>query len=487
MLAKDGSYRWMLQRGLAVRSEAGKPYRMAGSQTDITSRKLAEEQLRHDALHDALTNLPNRTLFVDRLEHAINRIRRTGKPLAAVLFLDLDRFKVINDSLGHIYGDQLLTALSKRLEACLRPSDSVARLGGDEFAILIEDVQDVHDVNRLADRLQEAISAPFHLQGHDVFTSVSIGIAISNGSSDQPEDLLRDADTAMYRAKSMGKARYEIFNSEMHASAVAMMEIEADLRRALERDEFVVYYQPITSVKTQRISGVEALVRWQHPERGLLMPKDFISIAEETGLVVAIDQWVLRKACAQNRVWRDAGFDGLHVAVNFASRQFMDPDLPHLVSQVLESTGIDPASLTLEISEATAMDNVDLSAKVMADLATMGLDIAIDDFGTAYSSLGYLKRFPIRMLKIDQSFIRDIPTNRDDTAIVKAIIGMAHTLNLSVVAEGVETLEQMRFLESEGCDELQGYLMSKPVPAETIDKLLAQPDWVKRRLASKTE
>jgi EAL domain-containing protein (putative c-di-GMP-specific phosphodiesterase class I) len=316
---------------------------------------------------------------------------------------------------------------------------------------------------------------------------VSIGIAITNGHSDQPEDLLRDADTAMYHAKSLGKARHEVFNSEMHASAVAMMEIEADLRRALERNEFVVYYQPITSVKTKRISGVEALVRWQHPERGLLMPKDFIGIAEETGLVVAIDEWVLRKACEQNRAWRDAGYDWLHTAVNFASRQFMDPDLPYLVGRVIESTGIEPASLTLEISEATAMQNVDLSARVMADLAAMGLDIAIDDFGTAYSSLGYLKRFPIRMLKIDQSFIRDLSANRDDTAIVRAIIVMAHTLNLSVVAEGVETLEQMRFLESEGCDELQGYLFSKPVPAEEIDKMLAQLNWVERRLAAKME
>ncbi len=477
MLHRDGAYRWMQARGLAVRDADNQAYRMVGSQTDITGRKAAEEQLRHHALHDALTDLPNRVLFLDRLGHAIERTQRSRSSVA-VLFMNLDRFKVINDSLGHPVGDQLLVAIARRLEDCLRSSDTVARLSGDEFAILLEDIADVRDAARLADRIKLYSASPFFLSGHEVFTSASLGIALSKSGHDRPADLPRDAETAMYRAKSLGKARHEIFDAEMHAHAVAMLDLEADLRRAIERQEFCLHYQPILSLATGRITTFEALVRWQRPTRGLLFPNEFITFAEETGLIVFIDEWVLQTAVLQNRHWSRAGFKDIGMGVNFTARQFQNPNLPANIQQVLTGAGVPPESLTIEATESTAIQNVTTSTRMMADLSKMELRIAIDDFGTAYSSLGYLKRFPPRTLKIDKSFVRGVAAGpgdakqEGDAAIVKAIIAMAHSLNLTVVAEGVETQPELEFLRSQGCDAAQGYLISRPVPPDQAMGLL---------------
>ncbi|HEY9805475.1 MAG TPA: PAS domain S-box protein, partial [Candidatus Obscuribacterales bacterium] len=355
----DGSYRWMLSRGLAVRDADQKVSRMAGSQTDVTERKHVEEQLLHDAFHDVLTGLPNRALFMDRLGLAIERSKRPGNSLFAVLFLDLDRFKVINDSLGHMIGDQLLIAIARRLEACLRGGDTVARLGGDEFTILLEDIVDVHDATRIASRIHQALQSPFNLQGQEVFTSVSIGITLSETGYDWPEDLLRDADTAMYRAKSLGRACHEVFDRTMHLRAVELLHLETDLRRAIERQELRLYYQPIVSLTTGRIHGFEALIRWQHPERGLISPAEFIPVAEETGLIVPIGLWVLREACQQTYKWQqqfDANFP-LTISVNLSGKQFSQPDLIEQIERILQATSLDARSLKLEITESIMMEN----------------------------------------------------------------------------------------------------------------------------------
>ncbi|MBI4481670.1 MAG: EAL domain-containing protein [Acidobacteria bacterium] len=472
VLHKDGTYRWMLSRGLAVRNAAGNAYRMAGSQTDITVRRAAEEQLLHDALHDALTGLPNRALFIDRLGLLIGRAKRRQDYLCAVLFLDLDRFKVINDSLGHMFGDQLLIAIARRLEACLRPGDTVARLGGDEFTMLLDNIKDVSEATRVADRIQNELATPFNLNGHEVFTTASIGIALSVPGYDWPEDLLRDADMAMYRAKALGKARHALFDRGMHARAVALLQLEADLRRAFERQEFRIHYQPIVSLLSSQITGVEALARWHHPQRGLVCPAEFIPLAEETGLIITLGEWLLRTACAQNKAWQAAGHSQLRVMVNFSARQFQHRNLLDLIQRVLGETGMAAHTLELEITETLAMKDIDFSLTTLNELSAMGIQISIDDFGTGYSSLGSLKRFPITTLKIDQSFIRDITNDADDAALTTAIIAMAHSLALKVIAEGVETEEQLAFLRSQKCDEILGYVISRPVPAEAFTKLL---------------
>jgi diguanylate cyclase (GGDEF)-like protein/PAS domain S-box-containing protein len=471
MKHKDGTYRWMLSRGLAVRDAEGKVYRMAGSQTDITDRKVAEMQLLHDAFHDALTGLPNRALFMNRLEHATERAKRRKDYQFAVLFLDLDRFKVINDSLGHLVGDQLLIEIAQRLVKCLRPGDTVARLGGDEFAILLDGIESVNDAIRVSDRIQKELMLPFNLNGQEVCMTTSIGIALNNRDYNQPNDLLRDADIAMYRAKALGKARYAVFDTGMHTRAVELLHLEANLRRAIEQQEFRLYYQPILCLTSGKITGVEALLRWQHPQRGLVSPAEFIPVAEETGLIVAIGEWVLQTACAQSKTWQDMGLPPLFVAINLSARQFQHQNLLELIKKILKETGMTAQTLKLEITESIAMRDLDFSIPVLKELSTMGVQILIDDFGTCYSSLGYLNRFPINALKIDQSFVKDIPNNPDNAAIIKAIIAMAHSLKLKVIAEGVETEEQLAFLRSQACDEIQGYLLSHPLPAEVFARL----------------
>jgi diguanylate cyclase (GGDEF)-like protein/PAS domain S-box-containing protein len=476
--AQDGTYRWMLSRGLAVRDAQGKATRMAGSQTDITARKQAEEQLLHDALHDALTRLPNRTLLMDRLRHAIQLAKRTENFLFAVLFLDVDRFKVINDSLGHMIGDQLLVAIAQRLFTCLRPGDTVARLGGDEFVILLEDVKEIHWVTAIAERVQQALVQPFNLEGHEVFTTVSIGIALSQTGYDQAENLLRDADIAMYRAKARGRACYEIFHTGMYAHAVALLQLETDLRRAVDRQEFELYYQPIVSLKSCHITGFEALVRWKHANRGMVSPAEFIPIAEETGLIIPLGNWVMREACRQMRAWQvQFPQTPLTMNVNLSCKQFT-PHLIDQIQQVLDETGVDTQHLKLEITESVLMENTDSAASLLAQIRALGIQLSMDDFGTGYSSLSYLHRFPIDTLKIDRSFTNKIDRDGEQLAIVRTIMTLAWNLGMEVIAEGIETPKQVAQLRALQCEYGQGYFFSPPVTGEAATQLLVTaPHW----------
>ncbi len=471
MLHKDGTYRWILCRGIAVRDSDGKALRFAGSQTDVTERVSTAEQIAHQALYDPMTHLANRTLLIDILRRSIARAKRDENYKFAVLFLDLDRFKVINDSLGHMVGDQLLINISRRLEACVRANDTVARFGGDEFLVLLDDIKANDEPTLLANRLQQQISLPLHFDRHEIHTTASIGIALSSSEYNLPEEMLRDADTAMYSAKTLGKARAKVFNKRMHTDAIGLWEMEADLHRALKHEEFRVHYQPIVSLISGEITGVEALVRWQHPRKGLIYPEDFISLAEETGLIKPMGYWLLNKACAQTRLWHECGFK-LRVAVNVSVKQFQDHMLLELIKTVLNDTGLAACDLELEITESIAMANAESGMVMLHALREMGIFISIDDFGTGYSSLAYLKRLPFNSLKIDRSFLADVAPDNDNGALASAIITMAHSLKLNVIAEGVETEQQLAFLHAEGCDEMQGYLINRPVPAEMFTEFL---------------
>ena len=478
LLHKDGGFRWMLSRGLAVQDRTGKPLRMAGSQTDITERKVS----------DPLTALPNRLLFIDRLGRLIKHSQRRKDHLFSVLFLDLDGFKMINDSLGHLVGDQLLVGVAMRLEKCLRSSDTVARLGesftvarlgGDEFTILLDDLKEPADANRAAERLMKALAPPFLLAGKEVFTSISIGIALSNTAYEQPEDMLRDADTAMYRAKSLGKARYEVFDADMRASVMARLQLETDLRRALERNEFRNFYQPIVSLESGRIVGFEALMRWQHPTRGMIAPEEFIFVAEETGLIRELGWWSLREACRQMSDWRagSKGYVGLTMSVNLSAKQLLQPHLVEEMDKLLRETALPSEALKLEITESAVMADPAAAAEMLQQIKSLGIRLAIDDFGTGYSSLSYLHRFPLDTLKIDRSFISGNGAGDDGIEIARTIMPMAKNLRLDVVAEGVETIEQVALLKKLQCKYAQGYYFSKPVAPEEIAPLLEDPSW----------
>ena len=459
-----------------VRDAQGEPAHLLYQVQDITDRKRAEEQLLHDAFHDALTGLPNRALFVDHLKMAIQRSRRNEDRMFAALFLDLDRFKVINDSLGHMLGDQLLVGIARRLEACLRPGDTVARLGGDEFTVLLEDLEDTRDATDIARRIQDELSLPFNLGGHEVFTTVSIGIAPSSAGYERAEDLLRDADTAMYRAKTLGKKRYEVFDRAMHDRALKLLQLENDLRRAVDRKEFALHYQPIIALASGRIRGFEALLRWHHPENGPVSPQDFIPVAEETGLIIPIGQWVLEEACRQARRWQEAHPSDapLVVSVNLSGKQFSQPDLTERVRAVLQETNLEPRRLKLEITESMVMENIETAVEMLAQLRALGVEISIDDFGTGYSSLSYLHRFPINTLKIDRSFVSHMTENAENAEIVRTIITLARSLEMDVVAEGVETAEQLAQLKELECDYGQGFLFSRPLTQEAAGSLIAQ-------------
>jgi len=457
---------------------------------DITERKQAEEQARHDAFHDKLTGLPNRALFIDRLSVAIERTKRHAEFLFAVLFLDLDRFKNINDSLGHMVGDQLLIAVARRLESCLRPGDTVARLGGDEFVLLLDNIKGDSDAMFVAERIQQEVMLPFNLGGHVINTiTTSIGIAHSVTGYDRPEECLRDADTAMYRAKASGRARHEVFDTAMHQRAVALLQLEMDLRRAVEsaqrgEPEFRLHYQPIVALeegccrdgKGARITGFEALVRWQHPERGLVPPAEFISMAEETGLIIPLGEWVLREACRQMRAWQVAypAAAALMISVNLSSNQLSQPELVEQIEHILRETGLEAASLKLEITETVLMNNPEFAAVKLDGIKAIGVQLCLDDFGTGYSSLSYLHRFPFDILKIDRFFVSRMGVAGDNWEIVHTIATLARNLNLRVVAEGVETAEQAGQLQSMQCDYGQGYFFSKPLPADVAEALLAE-------------
>jgi len=474
VLHKEGGFRWMLSRGVAVHDASGNVSRMAGSQTDITEGKVS----------DPLTGLPNRLLFIDRVGRLVKQAKRRKDHLFAVLFMDLDGFKMINDSMGHLVGDQLLVGVASRLEKCLRSTDTVARLGetftvarlgGDEFTVVLDHIKDPSDAKRAADRMMKALAVPFILGGKEVFTSVSIGIALGNSSYEQPEDILRDADTAMYRAKSLGKARYEVFDADMRASVMARLQLETDLRHALEREEFRNFYQPIVNLASGDIVGFEALLRWEHPKRGLLGPEEFIPVAEETGLIRELGWWNLREACRQISEWRTnlAQHPELTISVNLSAKQFLQANLVEDIGKLLRELALPAEALKLEITESTVMADPAAAVEMLQQIKALGIRLAIDDFGTGYSSLSYLHRFPLDTLKIDRSFISGMSDDGEGMEIARTILPMANNLRLDVVAEGVETLQQVAMLKKLHCKYGQGFYFSKPLSAEGTATLLA--------------
>ena len=472
-IARDGRPIWLRDEAVLVRDEAGEPLYWQGVVSDITERKTLEERLRHQALHDPLTGLPNRTLFVDRLGHALDRTRRRKGRQAAVLFMDLDNFKGVNDSLGHDVGDLLLTVVAQRLGRSLRPEDTLARFGGDEFVVLIEDVGSPEEAVRVAERISEGFRSLFRLDGRELYASASIGIATGDARTKSPEDLLRDADTAMYRAKEAGGG-FRVFDPAMHERAVMRLALENNLRRAIERGEFVVHYQPIVRLDDRSVWGVEALVRWEHPERGLLNPDEFVPVAEESGLVVPMGVAVLEEACRRAKRWQEQHprIPPLVVSVNISARQLARPDLAQTVERALRTTGLEENCLTLDVTETVYVRALEGNTAVLDRLREMGVRVSIDDFGTGYSSLSYLKRLPANALKIDKSFVRGLGEDVEDTTIVRMVVELAHTLGMEVIAEGVETEEQAALLADTGCDKAQGYRFSRPLPPEDVPGFL---------------
>ncbi|MEA5486433.1 MULTISPECIES: EAL domain-containing protein [Pseudanabaena] len=448
--------------------------RTAQLEQEIAERLQVQERLLHLALHDVLTGLPNRTWFMKRLEQLLQQVNQQAGYRFAVLFLDCDRFQAVNDSLGHLVGDQLLVSISRRIELCLKPGTMLCRLGGDEFAILLQDTEKASDAIKVSNDILLELAAPFQIGDYQVFTNVSIGIAMGSDIYKQPEHILRDADTAMYRAKANGKACYQMFEQTMHSRALHNFQLESDLRHALERHELVAYYQPIINLVNNQIDSFEALVRWNHPEKGLIDPSKFIPIAEETGLVIAIDLFILQQSCQQLRSWRDEGIadTSLTMNVNLSVKHFMSFDLLEHIDRVLQETGIIGNSLRLEITESDIMENAEFAGKIISQLRDRQIKLSIDDFGTGYSSLSYLHRLPIDHLKIDRSFVMRIGKNGKNTEIIKAIIALAKSLDMFTIAEGVETQDQLDQIRELKCEFCQGYLFSRPVEASQARNLL---------------
>lgn len=475
LMHKDGSLHTYLMVKFPLRNKDEKIFGVCTIGTDISERKLAENALREQqsrlnymAFHDSLTSLPNRSLFYDRINHGLARARRSNCKIALML-LDIDRFKIVNDSLGHDAGDILLKAIAMRLNEGVRDMDTVARLGGDEFVVVLEGIHDIEDVVFVANKLLATLSRPLEISGHDISTTVSIGVSIFPDDGTDTDELLKNADIAMYKAKEAGKNNCQFYTKGMNATAVNYLLLENDLRRAIDQNQLALYYQPQIDLKTGDMTGVEALVRWQHPDRGLVSPAHFIPLAEETGLIVPIGEWVLREACRQNKFWLDAGRNVGKVAVNLSPRQFRQKNFPGKVENILKETGLEAKYLELEITESCAMEHAGETINQLNQLNQMGAFLAIDDFGTGYSSLAYLQRFPIHKLKIDRSFIHDIHDDANDAAIAKTIIGLAHNMQLRVVAEGVENEGQAEWLRNKGCDQAQGFLYAKPMTAKQLD------------------
>ena len=470
---RDDTPVWVLENATLVEGPDGARSVIEGTIIDITERKRAEEQVKHLAFHDALTGLPNRLLFNDRLSIALAQARRSGEKLVT-LFLDLDRFKVINDSLGHAAGDELLRRVAERLQASVRAGDTVARLAGDEFIILLTRISSEQSGARVAAKFLQSFRNPFSVQERSVFITTSVGVSIYPNDGLDPETLIQNADVALYRAKEEGRDNYQLYAPAMNARAVQRLSLENRLRQALPNEELILHYQPILDVPSGRICGAEALLRWRHPELGILPPSEFISLAEVSGLIVPIGHWVLNTACEQIREWQAMGYPDLSVSVNLSPRQFQQAKLVSQVTDALAVSGIDAGSLDLEITESSAMQNAELTINSLLELKQLGVSISLDDFGTGYSSLNHLKRFPIDRVKLDQSFVRDMTRNSEDAAIVQAVISMAHTLKLVVVAEGVETEDQLAFLRHHRCDEMQGFLFSRPIEPQEFQKLLVR-------------
>ncbi|QJB55599.1 EAL domain-containing protein [Pseudodesulfovibrio sp. zrk46] len=474
---RDGRIIWITENARVIRDSDGSVICYEGSVEDFTLRKKAEDQLKRQAFHDSLTGLPNRALFLDHLRMAMQRSLRR-KHIYAVIYMDLDRFKVINDSLGHETGDELLRAVARVLENCARSVDTVARFGGDEFAILLEEITAPRDAITIARRILDGVREPMNIGGHEVFTSASMGIVLKTDGYDRPEALLRDADTAMYRAKELGKSRFKVFNQKMHDQALKLMALETDLRRAVDLHEFEVAYQPIMNLENRAISGFEALVRWRHPQHGIIHPGRFIGLAEDTGLIYAIDNLVLNEACAQVRHWQTVYGsrlkNGLTLNINISGKHFGKAMLPGQISRAIDDSGIPPETLNVEITESALMDNPAFAEDILHQLKALGTNVCIDDFGTGYSSLSYLQRFPIDVVKVDRSFINDVDGDLDSQAIVRTVFSLGESLGLKIVAEGVETPEQLAFLESEGCRYVQGFLFYKPLSAEEVDDILSR-------------
>jgi len=483
LLAKDGSVVWVLEDAVLVKDTYGSPLYWQGILYDITERKRAEEQLAHRALHDPLTDLPNRLLLLDRLGHALARTERGGRGQVAVLFIDLERFKVINDSLGHEAGDRLLVAVAKRLKGCMRSEDTLARFGGDEFVVLVEHVESPEQAIRVAERIHtDVLERPFLLEGREMYVGTSMGIALGTAHTESATksatksaaDLLRDADTAMYRAKDEGSG-YSVFDPAMYERAVRRLQLENDLRRAVEREEFVLQYQPIFDLGSQGVWGVEALVRWRHPERGLLGPAEFVAVAEETGLIVPMGRRVLNEACRRTKEWQQSypRSAPLGVIVNFSATQLRHPRCVKNIEEALRTSGLDAGSLSLDVTESTFLDAFEKNALTLQQIEKLGVRIFIDDFGTGYSSLSYLKRLPANALKIDKSFVAGLGEDLEDTAIVRMVVDLAHTLGMESIAEGVESAEQLELLRAMDCNFAQGYHLARPLPKEEVEQLLA--------------
>ena len=472
---KLGHFVWMSLTISPVHDSQGNPMHLVFQFQDITDRKMEEERLVHDVFHDALTGLPNRALFMDRLRLATERARRRKDQMFAVLFLDLDGFKGINDGLGHIMGDQLLIQVSRRLRACLRTTDTIARLAGDEFTILLEDLSDERESLRVVERLQKELERPCKLGTREILVTASIGVTSSNPAYERAEEMLRDADAAMYCAKSSGKACYRVFDRERSATPLDVANLGQDLEQAVERQELSLHYQPIVSLETGKLCAFEALLRWCHPQRGLISPSDFIPIAEENGSIIKIGNWVLREACLQLKRWQEKFplHTSLAVAVNLSGKQFIQADLIDEVIAVLQHARLDPQCLKLEITESVLMENIGSATILLQQLRAVGIELAVDDFGTGYSSLSYLQRLPVSSLKIDKSFVKSLGEKRDHAEIVETILTLARRLGIRVVAEGVETFEQLAELRRLQCDAGQGFLFAKPADLETAETLLA--------------